>query len=302
MHLILQLSEGRRRALDAARAETHTLFHPFGPELPDGGPLGEIGGLFWLRLAAPPADLEQRLPRLGYTSAAYELTPLPAPPKEKARGRQSSEDLPSSVRWRGNWYGVKGIWRRDEAAEREASPDRRPFLLPSPDGQVRAVHGYRGDRRGLPPADARLSVNLSLTPDCTRLLDPFAGAGGIVIAARDHGLHVLSTDIDPFVRFGLAALSHLHVVADARRLPLAAGSIDAIATEPPYAPELLDSVIASLPELARVLRPGGRLCLFCSEPQADPLLGGAPPPLTLSHRFRIDRKGTACTALVWARD
>jgi SAM-dependent methyltransferase len=301
MHLILRLSEGRRRGLEAARAETLTVLHPFQPELTDGGPLGEIGGLFWVRLHAPTADLESHLALLGYTAAAYELILVPAAPAEKQRGRPSTHDLPTSVRWRGSWYRVQEIWRRDEAEEREASPDRRPFLLPTPDGQVRAVRGYRGDRRGLPPADARLTVNLSLTPGCSRLLDPFAGAGGILIAARDHGLQVLSTDIDLFVRFGLAHLSDLHSVADARQLPLADGSIDAVATEPPYAPELLTPVIESLPELARVLRPGGRLCLFCSEPQADPLAAGTPPALTLRHRFRIDRKGTPCAALVWDR-
>ena len=54
--------------------------------------------------------------------------------------------------------------KRDAEEEREASPDRRPFLLPGPDGGVREVRGYRGDRRALPPTDARLTVNLALIP------------------------------------------------------------------------------------------------------------------------------------------
>ena len=58
----------------------------------------------------------------------------------------------------------------------------------------------------------------------------------------------------------------------------------------------------ALAELARVVRPGGRLSLFASEPQSAALVAaGDPLPLTLLHRFRVDRKGTACEALVWER-
>lgn len=301
MHLILQLAEGRRRAVDAARAEALGVLHAFEPSLPPGGPLGEVGGLFWVDLAAPGPALELRLPLLGYTCAAYELAPLASPPVPERRPRRASGGLPSCVRWRGGWYAVRPLWQRDEAEEREAGPDRRPFLLPGPDGQVREVRGYRGGQRGLPPADARLTVNLSLTPGCARLLDPFAGARGIVAAARLHGLELLSADIDPFLRHGLAALGALHTVADARRLPLLDHSVDAVATEPPYASELLEAVAASLPELARVLRPGGRLCFFAAVLQSPALLAAAPPSLSLLHRFRIDRKGTPCEALVWTR-
>src|SRR5207245_1841967 len=100
-------------------------------------------------------------------------------------------------------------------------------------------------------------------------------------AARGHGLQVFSADIDPFLMHGLAALGAAHSVADACRLPLEDHSVDAIATEPPYALELQPTVALSLVELARVLRPRGRLCLFCSQQQASSLLSAAPPPLAL---------------------
>jgi tRNA G10 N-methylase Trm11 len=104
------------------------------------------------------------------------------------------------------------------------------------------------------------------------------------------------------VRYGLAAIATLHLVADAGRLPLRDGSVDGVATEPPYAPELLPVVAGSLGELARVVTPGGRLSLFAAEEQAGALVAaGEGLPLSLLHRFRIDRKGTACEALVWAR-
>jgi SAM-dependent methyltransferase len=302
MLLILQLSPGRRRALAAARAETLAVLQPLQAVLPERGPLGEVGGLLWVEVPASLTEIEPRLPLLAYSNAAYALECLSSPPSSRDPGRARGHDLPKAVRWRGDWYAVRPIWQRDEAEEREAAPDRRSFLLPTREGEVRTVRGYRGDRRGLPPADARLTVNLSLTPGCRRLLDPFAGAGGIVHAARAHGLDVFTTDIDPFVRYGLAGSGAAHTVADAQRLPFRNQSFDAIAGEPPYAQELTEVVAASLAEIARVLRPGGRSCLFCGEAQAESVAAASPASLSLLHRFPIDRKGTACEALLWERD
>jgi tRNA G10 N-methylase Trm11 len=114
-------------------------------------------------------------------------------------------------------------------------------------------------------------------------------------------MEVVSADIDPLLRHGLPGLGAVHIVADARRLPLDDGCVDAVATEPPYAPELTAAVVEALAELARVVRQGGRLCLFCSEAQSADLLAASTPRLTPLHRFHIDRKGTACEALVWER-
>ncbi len=302
MHLIFQLSTARRRAMAAARAETLALLERWGPTLPEGGPLGEIGGLFWVDLASEKPDLPAILPLLGYTDAAFELVRLPSPPAVARPISASTEALPAAVRWRGGWWSVRERWRRDAVEERESAPDRRAFLLPGADGEVREVRGYRGGRRGLPPADARLVVNLALVPGCRRLLDPFAGAGGIVAAARRHGLEVVSTDVDPFLRHGLAGLGARHCIADARRLPFPTGCVDGVATEPPYAPELEPVVAASLGELARVTRPGGRICVFCSREQAPAVVAAARAPLTPRGRFSINRKGTDCEALVWDRE
>jgi hypothetical protein len=62
-----------------------------------------------------------------------------------------------------------------------------------------------------------------------------------------------TADIDASLRFGLAELSSMHVVADATALPIADSSVDAVATEPPYDPEALEDVVASLSEIARLL-------------------------------------------------
>ena len=71
------------------------------------------------------------------------------------------------------------------------------------------------------------------------------------IADRDGLAEFIRLDIDPAYP--------VDVVADARRLPFAGAAFDAIATEPPYHAEASRAVNAALREMARVLKPGGRL-------------------------------------------
>ena len=87
---------------------------------------------------------------------------------------------------------------------------------------MREIRGYRDDsgplsRRGLPTYDARMLANVAAAGEGGTLLDPFAGAGGVVIEALAHGCRVVSCDIDPALRYGLASLARSHAVADARR-------------------------------------------------------------------------------------
>ena len=128
------------------------------------------------------------------------------------------------------------------------------------------------------------------------------GVGGVVMEALAHGCRVVSCDIDPARRYGLASLARGHAVADARRLPMAAGAIDAVATEPPYEAEATEAVVASLGELARVVRPGGRIAMLCAATQSEPPRREAEAlGLSLVHEEAIDRQGVACTVVVWER-
>ncbi len=113
---------------------------------------------------------------------------------------------------------------------------------------------------------------------------------------------MVSCDLDPILRFGLTALGAAHIVADARRLPFAAAMFDAIATEPPYGREAGETLVDSVREAARVLRPGGRLAILCAAWQSDSLRRAARClGLALLHEEAIDRKGIECTILVWER-
>jgi tRNA G10 N-methylase Trm11 len=150
--------------------------------------------------------------------------------------------------------------------------------------------------------DARLLVNLVANPVGGRLLDPFAGAGGVIVEARAKGWAVISLDRDPALRYGLDELSFLHIVGNASALPFADESIDAVATEPPHHPSALALVTASIGEISRVLRPGGRVAVLVASHQADSVRRAAREAgLASELDSHIDRKGTDVHCLSWLR-
>jgi hypothetical protein len=199
------------------------------------------------------------------------------------------------------------LYEEDPDLARALAPDRRTFLYETSRGEVRAVTGYRGSskplsRRGLPVYDARMLVNIVFAPALGALLDPFAGAGGIVAAAMAGGWKAVSCDVDSALRHGLLAMGAEHHVCDARALPLASESVDAIATEPPYADETAGILPASLDEMHRVLKPGGRLTMLCAAWQAQSLRDRAS---ALGLRAYLDavvnRKGLDVVVLAWEK-
>jgi hypothetical protein len=295
--LVLHLRAARRRAGAAAQAEALALLHDLEPSAPAGGPLAERGGVVWVevpedRLAAAAA----RLPRLGYSTAVDLLV------ADRTAGRGQP-----AVRWRRRGWRLERLHAEDAAGHRERAPDRRVFLVEAGGGPVRPVRGYRGgagplERRGLPVCDARLLVNLVAPAGPGWLLDPFAGVGGVALAARAAGWRVLTGDLDPALRHGLVRLGAAHLVADARALPLRGGSLDAVATEPPYDRSVGPLADQALAEACRLLRPGGATAWLCAAWQAPGLRAtaaalGLRPVLDCP----VDRKGVQVAALAWRR-
>jgi Methyltransferase domain len=293
--LVFSQRAARRRARAAAVAEALGLLHDLEPSAPAGGPLSERGGVFWVELPERHlAAATARLPHLGYSTAVDLL--VGAGPAGGA-----------AVRWRGRRWRLERLHAEDPAGHRERAPDRREFLVEAGDGRVREVRGYRGDgaplgRRGLPVCDARLLVNLVAPAGPGRLLDPFAGVGGVALEARAAGWTVVTADLDPALRHGLGRLGAAHLVADAGRLPLRAGSVDAVATEPPYDRQVGSLAGRALAEADRLLRPGGATAWLCAAWQAPGLRATAAGlGLRVALDTPVDRKGLGVVALAWRK-
>ncbi len=297
--LLFHLRPARRKARTTAVLEALSLLDGLEATAPARGPLGEKP-VFWVALPSERLpEARTLLPRLGYTNAVDLIEPALGSVGAVRRDA-------STVRWRGAEHVVTRLYEEDAVAVRESAPDRRPFVLERR-GAVREVRGYRGDsgplsRRGLPFYDARLLVNLASCPGVRRLLDPYAGVGGVIIEAVAAGLQAMSCDVDPALRRGLGRLGADHWVGDADRLPLQDNSVAGIATEPPFAVDATDAIVESMRELRRVLAPSGRLAMLAGERQAEALtIAGADLQLNLLHSAAIDRKGTACGLLVWEK-
>ncbi len=296
---MLRLRPSRRKARDLAIAEVMAMLRGLAAHPAAGGPFASTGEIAWVNVAEH--DLERaiaRLSGLGYSGAIELVAPV----------NQESRRVRSPVtRWKGREVTTIPVWAETDEALRGNAPDRRRFLLECADGVTRPIVGYRGgvgplEHRALPVEDARLLVNLAVPETGGRILDPFAGAGAVIVAARARGLITASADIDRALRFGLSELSNHHVVADARALPFAAGAFDAIASEPPYHPGARDAVSASIVEAARVVRKGGRIALLVAAAQAPPIRDAGPRAgLVLEIDSAIDRKGTAVSCLCWIR-
>jgi hypothetical protein len=293
--LVLHRRAARARARAAAVAEALALLEDLEPTAPAGGPLGERGGVFWVELPERHlAAATARLPRLGYTTAVDLLVAA------EGAGR-------GAVRWRGRPWRLARLHTEDAAGQRERAPDRREFLFEGGDGEVRPVRGYRGGagpltRRGLPVCDARLLVNLVAPAGPGRLLDPFAGVGGVALEALAAGWATVTADRDPGLRHGLGRLGAAHLVADARSLPLRAGCVDAVATEPPYDPGVGPLAEQALAEQHRLLRPGGGAAWLCAAWQAAGLRATAARlGLRVVLDCPVDRRGTEVVALAWRK-
>jgi SAM-dependent methyltransferase len=297
--LVLRLRASRSKARELAVAEVVAILRGLGARAASGGPMSEVAAVAWVTV--PNANLAGAISRLhgiGYTesidlvAACEDLNP---------------RDRPLFTRWKGRKVALLRVYEESDESLRARAPDIRTFLLECGDGIVRAIEGYRGgsgilQHRALPVSDARLLVNLVTMHRGARLIDPFAGAGGVILEANSKGFTTVSMDRDPTLRFGLAQISSRHVVADASALPFDAGTFDAVATEPPYHASALDSMVASIGEVARVIRDGGRVAyLVASEQTSAARRAGERAGLTLELAVPINRKGLELTCLCWSR-
>lgn len=299
-YLICYIRTSRQKSRVPAILEALTVLEDLEAKATLSGPLADIKGVFWIILPSNKVQSAiERLPRLGYTTAVDLLV-------KKAEYTGIEQQL-QKTRWRGNDFELLPVYREDVDLSRLRNPDQRLFTLQTGDGVFRAIKGYRGDgsplgRRALPVCDAKLLVNLafiSSSNKVVRFLDPFAGAGGIVLEALSTRILTLSIDIDPTLRKGLDKLGSYHSVADATSLPFADNSFQLIATEPPYASISKIYLVKAFHEFFRALKPKGRISILCAKWQAS-MLRSAMSNLGMEMILDsdINRKGTDVVILV----
>ena len=145
-------------------------------------------------------------------------------------GRTGRVDLDSPerefrlIRYGDGFLLAEVLYDVERSAMEARKVARRPFSMPI----------------SLHPKLARALVNLSRCPRGGRILDPFCGTGGIAIEAARLGMKVFASDLlEKMVRGTSSVLDHYGLRAEtfeadigdvARRV----GTVDAIATDPPY--------------------------------------------------------------------
>lgn len=128
---------------------------------------------------------------------------------------------------------------------------------------------YDATRGGDPRADAAASAVERLLPrDTAVVLDPACGTGIVTTRLRRPGRTVVGVDRS-LGMLGVAAgrLPGRLAQGDATRLPIAAGSVDAVVIV--WLLHLLDDAAPVVAEAARVLRPGGVLITTVDKDSAE---------------------------------
>ncbi|MGI5820144.1 MAG: TRM11 family SAM-dependent methyltransferase [Armatimonadota bacterium] len=226
--------------------------------------------------AAPEAALLAIMPRLGYTEALTRVTREfdAGVGMEHREARKIDRWLVGEYRRGDDRVMHELIWRADDDARLQRSPHARPFSMRI-HGEIEATLSRR-QRRRLSCCDAMVMLNLARADEDGLVVDPFAGIGGIVVEARRMGLRVVCGDIARALAPGLREVSGgIATIWDATALPLPDRCADAVVTEPPYADEAQEDVLAAMAEVARVMRPAARAVVLIDEEIADALLNAA---------------------------
>jgi len=270
------------------------------------GPLGDIKGL--VSFFCPRENLasfRERLFGIGYCHKFYLLDFV-----NGGRGRASGLNSINPQVWKGREFSVGNFYEQESKVYEERSPHKRGFRITGHDGSVKTVFGYRGDgselgRRSLPVEDARCMVNLSLPRKNKRLLDPFAGAGGIVFEfgyiAADGTM--TSVDIDPVLKPGLEFYGSTHYVMNAVDVPFQANSFDSVVSEVPFSENATGDIVRAFAKINQCLSGDGVFVVMCGKNQSVEIYGamsGLGNHLLFSQE--VDRKGMDVEISVWWKD
>lgn len=178
------------------------------------------------------------------------------------------------------------VARPDRHSFQQRRPHLKPFFYPGV----------------LMPRMARALVNLSQAVPGERLLDPFAGTGGILVEACLMGIHGIGLDVQRKMvqgsRDNLAGLDCSIFLGDAKRLPFKDAALETAVLDTPYGRSALirarskEALLEeSLAELQRVLKPGRRMVVMADEP-IEPQIEACGFRILEKHTDRVHRSLT----------
>jgi len=266
------------------------------------GPLGDIKGIVsFLCPRENLASFRERLFGIGYCHKFY-LLDFGDTLVESA-GLRSINPLV----WKGKKFSVGDFYEQESKEYERRSAHKREFRIIGSDGDVKTVFGYRGDgselgRRSLPVEDARCMINLSLPHKNNRMIDPFAGAGGIVLEFGHivPGGSMTSVDIDPVLKPGLEFYGSTHYVMNAADTAFPENSFDSVVTEVPFSENATGDIAKALAGLNSCLSNDGVFVIMCGKSQTMAIYGAMAElgnHLLFSHG--VDRKGMDVEISVW---
>jgi tRNA (guanine10-N2)-dimethyltransferase len=174
-----------------------------------------------------------------------------------------------------------------------ANPDRSSYEQRKPGGRAFFHPGV------MMPRLARTLVNISLASPGDWLYDPFCGTGGILLEATGIGVMAAGGDMDLMMVQGTRSNlpGSMCIRADACKMPLRSGSVDAVVTDLPYGQSV--AIMGSgmeflyehaLLEIRRIIRPGRRAVIVTHRDIRD--IASGIMPLIEFHEQRVHKSLT----------
>jgi len=269
------------------------------------GPLGDIKGI--ISFLCPKNNLTSFTERLKYSGYCYTFYLLDF--ENFTNKNVIGLDSVNPMIWKGKKFSATMLFKQDQKVYTEQSSHNRDFKIVSKN-EVKKVQGYRGDgsdmgKRALPVEDARCMVNLSQPWKNKKMIDPFAGAGGIVFQFKyivSSGI-MTSIDIDPVLKPGLESYGSTHFVMNAADASFPENSFDSIITEVPFSDNASTEIVNGLKKINTFLSKDGVYVIMCKKEQTEFIqktMEELKNFLLFSHE--VDRKGVDVEIQIWYKD
>lgn len=271
------------------------------------GPLGDVKGLTSFFVKKENWDkVVSRLKYVGYFNEFYFLDF-----DNLISLNKSNLNTINPLVWKGMKYSINNLFIQSEELYENQSPHNRPFKIMSYDGFEKKIIGYRGDGSEfgrmylLDKEDARCLVNLSMPFSEKKVIEPFAGGGGIVYMYKyiNPNIDITSIDIDETLKPGLEYYGSKHIVGDSAKIRLTE-SFDAIVTEVPFSSNATNHIVDTMKNLYTNLNDKGIIVLMCGENQSEEISNCFIDDLNSNIIFskKLNRKGTDVVIQVWTKN